>query len=234
MKSQAIQQQLDDVIASINDAEARRGAATTRLVNNPSDAEARNVVREASAYIRDMRDEKEALEFALAAAKVEDNSEATKQKRQDTRNMAVAAVTASKARIKKAAAVDKAVAQLRAALCDLVATNAETTSALSKYLPRAHAGNHLAHGDWREVLRDNARGFSYIVPALGRALGYAMDGLEMPNIPLRDWLHVNEGPCGPHTIEEAATLCSDRFVAQMDFHVGKFVGHEDDSHAADK
>lgn len=234
MKSQAIQQQLDDVIASINDAEARRGAATTRLVNNPSDTEARNVVREASAYIRNMRDEKEALEFTLAAAKVEDNSEATKQKRQDTRNMAVAAVTASKARIKKAAAVDKAVAQLRAALCDLVATNAETAGALSKYLPRAHAGNHRVHGDWREVLRDNARGFSYIVPALGCALGYAMDGLEMPNIPLRDWLHVNEGPCSPHTIEEAATLCSDRFVAQMDFHVGKFVGHEEDSHAADK
>lgn len=234
MKSHAIQQQLDDVIASINDAEARRGAATTRLVNNPSDTEARNVVREANAYIRDMRDEKEALEFALAAAKVEDNSEATKQKRQDTRNMAVAAVTASKARIKKAAAVDRAVAQLRAALCDLVATNAEITNAVSRYLPRAHRGNRVAHADWHYVLRDNANGFGYIVPALGRALGYAMDGLEIPNIPLRDWLHVNEGPCGPHIIEEAAALCSDRFVAQMDFHVDKFIGHEEESHAANQ
>lgn len=234
MKSQAIQQQLDDVVASINDAEARRGAATTRLVSNPGDAESRNVVREASAYIRDMRDEKDALEFALAAAKEEDNNESTKMKRQVTRDMASAAATASKARVKKAAAVDKAVAQLRAALRDLVATNSETTNALHGYLPRAHRGDRFAHGDWLAVLRDNATGSGYIVPALGRALGYAMEGLELPNIPLRDWLHANGGPCNPHIIEEAAVLCSDRFATQMDHHVGRYVGHEDGNHAANQ
>lgn len=227
MKSPAIQQQLDEVIESLNDAEARRGAATARLVNSPSDAEARNVVRDASAYIRDKRDEKEALEFALETAKVEDNSESAKQKRQATRNMAIAAVTASRARIKKSAAVDKAIAQLRAALCDLVATNTETKNAIDNYLPRAHLGNRFAHSDWHAVLKDNATGFGYIVPALGRALGCAMDGLELPNIPLRDWLHVNEGPCCSNIIEEAATLCATRFTAQMDFHVDKFVGRED-------
>jgi len=235
MKSHAIQQQLDDVIASINSAEARRGAATTRLVNNPADTEARNVVREASAYIRDMRDEKEALEFAMTAAKAEDNSESAKQKRQAARDSAAALVATSKARAKKAAAVDKAVIQLRTALCDLVAANADATSILSDYLQRAHRGDHRKHADWRLVLRDHVNGAGYIAPALGRALGYAMDGLELPNnVLLRDWLHVNEGPCNPHIIEEAATLCAERLTGHMDFHVGQYVGHEEDSHATNQ
>ena len=234
MKSQAIQQQLDDVIASINSAESRRGAATTRLVNNPSDMEARNVVREASAYIRDMRDEKEALEFALAAAKVEDNSESAKNKRQAARDAAAALVATSKARAKKAAAVDKAIVQLRAALCDLIAANTDATAILSDYLSRAHRCDHRTNADWRLVLRDHVTGFDYIVPALGRALGHAMEGMEVPNIPLRDWLHLNGEPCGPHIIEGAATLCSERLEAQMDFHVGQYVGHEEDSHAANQ
>ena len=234
MKSQAIQQQLDDVIASINSAEARRGAATTRLVNNPSDMEARNVVREANAYIRDMRDEKEALEFALEAAKVEDNSESAKRKRQGARDAAAALVATSKARAKKAAAVDKAVVQLRAALCDLIAANTDATSILSDYLARAHRADHRTHADWRLVLRDHVNGAGYIAPALGRALGYAMEGMELPNVPLRDWLQCNSGPCNPHIIEDAATLCAERLTGQMDFHVGKFIGHEEESHAANQ
>ena len=234
MKSHAIQQQLDEVVACINDAESRRGAATTRLVNNPSDAEARNVVREASAYIRDMRDEKEALEFALTAAKAEDNSDAGRQKRQAARDSAAALVATSKARAKKAAAVDKAVIQLRAALRDLVEANTEAATILSNYLCRAHGLNYRVSGDWRVVLLNHVTGFDYIVPALGRALGHAMEGMEVPNIPLRDWLHLNGEPCGPHIIEAAATLCSERLAAQMDFHVGQYVGHEEDSHAANQ
>ncbi|HJV76581.1 MAG TPA: hypothetical protein VJ654_20375 [Noviherbaspirillum sp.] len=227
MRSSAIQEQLDDLNLSLNQAEARRSAAAAELVNKPGDMQVRNRLREATTNIRELRDDKDALEFALAEAKRTECSDDARQKRERVRQLVKDSIGASQARVTAAAAVDKAIAQLGVAMGNLVQLCDKSVSTAMDYLSVAHRGDSIRHGDHAMVFRSEARGDSYMTPAIGKALGQALKGLELPNVMLRDWLHVNGSPCSPNAVQEAAEKCVERYAPRIVHHLDTHIGLEE-------
>lgn len=227
MKTTAIQEQLSGIIECLAEAEAAQQALATQIASNPGNQELRNKLREKLAYARDMREEKEVLEIALAEAAKEDKSDTARQRRQRARDLVKVSVAATNARVKQAAAVDKALVQLASAMRDLIGSNENAVSAAMNYLAIAHSGDRIRHGDHALVFRGEARGESYIVPAIGRALGHALHGLEIPtNIMLRDWLCLGEG-AAPNVVEKAAVKCAERYAPRIAHHLAHHIGLEE-------
>lgn len=229
MRTTEIQTQLSEALDALRIAEEQRRIASANLADKPSDTSYRNTALALTAQIREIVDYIDALQVALGIAREHDASDEVQATEQLAREFTKASRRASEKRaVINARAVDKAVANMASALADMAETTREVNENLQAYL--SHVYNAASPNECERRLEANitfsaeATGEGYIIPALGHALGRALNGVNLPNINLRDWLQVGALP-GP-TIEEAATVCAERFAARIDDHVKTRLGSE--------
>ncbi|KAI3598727.1 hypothetical protein D8I24_5673 [Cupriavidus necator H850] len=221
-----IKEQLVDLTRSIQQAEARRSAAIAQM---DSDPEASKTLVEVNAYLASVKLEHEGLELALADAQAYDRSDAAREWWKRGRAAGHASVAATHERaIKSAPKVDKAIAKLGEAIRDLIADTERGRKDMLTCLKVCHSGdktidrysNSLHHLGSEVDLR------GYIIPALGRALGQSLKGLDLPRLMLDDWLQTRATPCGSDAVEEAAKLAARRYEQKIIGHMGPKIPDE--------
>lgn len=228
-----LHQQITELQVDIDLADERRRKAALAVASSPSDRDARAAARAADQHHADLRADMAVLLNARATSAAEDASDAARERRQHGRACGHASVAATHDRASKTAPkVDKAIARLAETIAELVADSGQARENLIECLKVCHAGEPTRErsSNAHLVLGSEIDPRSHLIPAIGRALGQALKGLELPNIMLDDWLQTRATPCGSDAVAEAAKLAAQRFETKLLWHMGSHI--PDDTAAA--
>ncbi len=227
MRIDILSTQLTEAQTALHDAEARRSAAADKMGTSPKDGPAqRDELRRLTGLVRELRDDVEGLEVAIARARQHDRSDEHLAKRANARHNVKRGVDLTAARIAPAKKIDQAINDLRSAVQSIVASNTEAREAINSYFAFVYQGDMQRRGDATIVLLPEATGEGYLPGAIGQRIGEALQGLNIPqNMTVRDWLRCGELPAG-ETVQAAAEKAAQRFAKKIDQHVAAHLGSD--------